>query len=174
VETPIELMYKAAKQSIPAEAAHVASIANKLQGSLSVLDRQSSLAGDPALLVSMAHVGGDMHAVLSTAVKSMDNCSQALLITANDFVQTDDQARADYNAMDQNLRNAPTPSHSTNELTPPELPGHEVDNTTPIGPPGTTTHVDPTKDPESSTEDQDDRGDGGDNQPGIPEVDREW
>ena len=174
MDTPIELMYKAAKQSIPAEAAHVASIANKLQGSLSVLDRQSSLAGDPALLVSMSHVGGDMHAVLGRAVKSMDNCSQALLITANDFVQTDDQARADYEAMDKNLKNAPTPSHPTTELPPPEKPGHEVENTTPIGPPGTTTTVDPTEDPGSSAQDQEDRGDGSDDEPGIPEVDRDW
>lgn len=174
METPIELMYKAAKVSIPAEAAHVASIANKLQACLSVLDRQSSRAGDPALLVSMLHVGGDMHAVLGQAVKTMDNCSQALLLTAKDYVDTDDQAQEDYNNMGDALKTKSTPSHPTNELPNPEKPGHEVENTAPIGPPGTTTHIDPTEDPGSSAQDQEDRGDGSEDLPAIPEIDREW
>jgi hypothetical protein len=175
METPIELMYKAAKDSIPAEALHVSSIANKLLASLSVIDRETAHAGEPALLVSMLHVGGDMHAVLQSAVKSMDNCSQALLVTANDYVATDAQARADYDNMNQGLRDREVPTHPTDERHgDPETPGFEVETPPYVGPPGQTQHVDPTEDPTTPDEDEADRGEGGEDVPDVPEVERDW
>lgn len=174
METPIELMYKAAKTDIPAEGSHVARIANHLQQCLSVMDVQSARAGEPQVLSSMLHVGGDMHAVLRRAVTSMDNCSVAVLVTAQDYVATDAQARADYDNMNSRLKNAPTPSHPTTPLPNPEAPGATVNAPSPVYPPGHTVTIEPNEDPVDPEREREERGDGGGNQPGIPEIDREW
>lgn len=174
METPIAMMYRAAKTDIPAEAAHVARIANHLQSCLSVMDVQSAHAGEPAVLTSMLHVGGDMLSVLGRAVTSMDNCSVALILTANDYVATDDQARADYDALSSTLRDAPTETHPTASLPNPEAPGADVPLPSGPYPPGQTGHVDPNEAPVDPEQEREDRGDGGDDQPGIPEIDRDW
>lgn len=174
MDTPIEIMYKAAKVEIPAEADHVTRIANKLQASLTILNQEASRAGDPAAMVSMLHVGGDMHVVLSGAATTMDNCALALKATADDYVATDDQARADYNAMSDSLKNGEIPTHDPAPLDNPEAPGYEVNVPPYAGPPGTTHHVDPAEDPTPPSEDQEDRGDGSEDQPGVPDVDRDW
>lgn len=174
MQSPIELMYQAAKVDIPAEAAHVARIANRLQEALSTLNVESAHAGDPALLTSMLHVGGDMLAVLGKAVTTMDNCAVAVKLTADDYVATDDQAAADYENMNDRLKNQQMPpKHETTPLPNPEAPGYDVESPQPFpGPP--TTHIDPEEDPTLPSEDAGERGDGSENQPGIPDVDRDW
>ncbi|GAA1504577.1 hypothetical protein [Nocardioides humi] len=175
METPIEMMYRAAKKDIPAEADHLTRLTNKLQASLATLNVEAAHAGDPAVLTSMLHVGGDMHAVLGRAVTTMDNCSVAIKITADDYVATDAQAKADFDAMSDELKNTPMPTpHETTELPNPEAPGYDVEVPPPYGPPGTTHHVDAEEDPTPPSEDQSDRGDGGENQPDVPDVDRNW
>ena len=79
METPIKAMYQAAKVNIPAQGDRVTTVANTLAAELSTLDRQASHAGDPAALVSLLHVGGDMHSVLKVAVDSLDNMAAALI-----------------------------------------------------------------------------------------------
>lgn len=177
METPIELMYKAAKTEIPAEASHVARIANHLEKCLSVMDLQSARAGEPKVLTSMLHVGGDMHAVLRRAVTAMDNCSVAVLVTADDYVATDAQARAHYEKMSSRLKNATAPSHHpTTALPHPEAPGAtiKVPNPPILPPTDNTVTIEPTEDPVDPQREREERGDGGGNQPGIPGIDREW
>lgn len=174
MQTPIERMYHAAKVDIPAEAAHLMRIANHLQSCISIMDAQSARAGEPAVLTSMLHVGGDMHSVLSRAVTTMDNCSVALLITADDFVKTDDRAAADYAAMSTHLQNAPTPTHTPDELPAnPEDDGYDVDTGFPPYP-GEDNHVDPNPDPTDPDDESSGRGDGSEDQPAIPETERDW
>lgn len=175
METPIEMMYNAAKVDIPAEAEHLQRLTNKLQAALATLNVQSAEAGDPPVLTSMLHVGGDMHAVLGRAVTSMDNCAVAIQLTADDYVQTDEQARADYEAMSDHLKNLPMSTHQTTPLPAPEAPGYDVQAPPYAGPPGSTVHVDAAEDPILPSEDEADRGDGSEDQPDVPEIERdEW
>lgn len=175
--SPMELLYQAAKKDIPAEAVHLSGITNRLQTFLDVMDVATAKAGEPAAMVSMLHVAGDVHAVLRRAVKTMDNCSAALLATANDYAQTDAQARADYDKLGPKLRNSPLPKHPTTPMPKPEKPGYTVDVPPFLYPPGHgpgKVRIDPNPTPVDPDDEQKQRGDGGDDDPHIPEVAGGW
>lgn len=173
MDTPIEAIYKAAKEEIPAEGDYLTRIAGHLHSAITTLDRQTAHAGEPALMTSMLRVGGDIYDVLHLAVRSLDNASVALIMTADDFVNTDDQAREDYENLSQDLKDAEMPHHSTDELGNPEDEGYDVENPMPM-PPGTT-HVDPSEDPDTPDQDREQRDAQEDSQPELPDAPgRDW
>ncbi|WP_141012475.1 hypothetical protein [Nocardioides sambongensis] len=173
MDTPIEAIYRAAKEEIPAEGDYLTRIAGSLQSAITTLDRQTAHAGEPALMTSMLRVGGDIYDVLHLAVRSLDNASLALIMTADDFVNTDDEARADYEKLSGDLKDAELPHHSTEELGDPEAPGYDVEHPMPM-PPGST-HVDPSVDPVTPDQDSEARDAGEDPQPELPEAPgRDW
>lgn len=178
MDNPIQAMYQAAKVEIPAEGDLVNRIAGHLKTALDTLDRQTAHAGEPALMTSMLHVGGDVHDVLHSAVRSLDNAAQALVLTANDLVNTDDQARQDFDGLDGRLRDAEMPSHSPEAVDSPEAPGYDAEQPMPYpGPPGGTVHVDPTEAPDHPDEDREEREDNlaDQDQPELPDAPgREW
>jgi len=181
MQSPLERMYHAAKVDIPAEAAYLQRITNNLRGYLSDFDVASAEAGEPAVMTSMLHVGGDMLAVLRRAVTSLDNAADAVLITANDYRDTDDRARQDYQDLDQSLKSSPVPDHPTQSLPEPEKPGAELPAPPPGGPyppgpiPTEPPRMDPNEDPPDPEDQREERGDGSENQPEVPEIDRpEW
>jgi hypothetical protein len=125
IDTNIERMYYAGKHDIPNAADELSTIASRLYHHLVTFNKQSALAGDPAIMTSMLQVGGDLYDVLRGGVTSLNNCAGALIKTADDFVRTDEDARDDYRQMDGKLKNAPLPTEATTtpELTDPEAPG---------------------------------------------------
>ena len=123
VDLDIEYMYAAAKEHIPDKADHLAEIAKRLHHHVQALDVQAANAGDPAVLRNLLEVAGVTYGELRIGVKSLNNAAAAVLATANDFVRTDEDARADFNRIDatldgKGLKDLPLPEA---EPVPPEL-----------------------------------------------------
>lgn len=172
MQTPIQDMYTAAKQTIPAHGERVGGIASTLAGTINALNTQTAYAGDPAALVSMLHVAAEIDGVLRKAVTSLDNISAALIATANDYVATDGNAREDFDAMNQDLVDlTPPPSPRPPSIGTPQDPGYEyTPNLPPFMPPGSQgpIHVDPSIDPESPDTEQENRADDEPSAPTVP------
>jgi hypothetical protein len=112
IDSPIEAMYVAGKQDIPAEAELVARISTAMHGSLQQLDAQSALAGDPQVFTSMLTVAGEVYDVMRVALLDLDHCAAAIIATADDFVQHDSQAADDFRLLGSGLRDLPVPTHT--------------------------------------------------------------
>lgn len=153
-ETDIERMYRAGKTDIPNAADRLSGISSTFYDALQTLDQQAALAGDPRFLRTMLRVGGDLYDVLRGGVDSLNNCALAVVRTADDYVKVDDDARADFAAMDDGLRDKqqPDPSDVPPEITDPEAPGSTTEH------PGDVTVTTPsTPDPDSLAEDAEQR-----------------
>ncbi|NGZ99763.1 hypothetical protein G5V59_03810 [Nocardioides sp. W3-2-3] len=98
------------------------------------LDRQAALAGDPQVLRTMLQVGGDTYDVLRGAVTNLRRAAEAVILTADDFRSTDQQARDDFAQMDAALRNRPAPAAgpALPALGDPEHPGSVGTPSTPV------------------------------------------
>jgi hypothetical protein len=118
IKSPIEAMYVAGKQDIPAEAELVSGIANRLYDHLQSLDVQAARAGDPAIMRSMLSIGGQVYDVMRGTVVSLDHCASSIIKTADDFVATDEDAAADYQHLGTGLKTLDVPTHQV----PPALP----------------------------------------------------
>jgi len=127
-ETDIERMYRAGKTDIPNAADRLSGISTLLHHHLQTFNAQAALAGDPAIMRSMLEVGGDLYDVLRGGVVSLNNCAGAVIKTADDYVRTDADARADFARMDRDLKGAPLPKDATPppKLEDPEAPGATV------------------------------------------------
>jgi hypothetical protein len=148
IDTNLEHMYNAAKHDIPNAADKLSTIASRLHDHLVTFNKQAALAGDPAIMTSMLQVGGDLYDVLRGGVVSLNNCSGALIKTADDFVRTDEDARNDYRTMDGKLKSDPLPYGAS---TPPELKDPEAPGATAPAPPvhGGNEEIPSTPDPEA-------------------------
>ena len=156
IDTNIERMYNAGKHDIPNAAVKLSTISGYLYDYLETFNRQSALAGDPSIMTSMLQVGGDLYDVLRGGVTSLNNCADALIKTADDFVRTDEDARDDYRDMDKKLKDAPNPDDT---LVPPELKDPEAPGATTTGPRGEGETTPSTPDPEKPGEDAETRKD---------------
>lgn len=131
----LEAMYRAGKQDIPEEAAHVSKISGDLYDVIDTFNVQSALAGDPKIMVDMLTVAGDLYDVLRAAVTSLNNCSAAVIATADDFRKTDQNAARDYANMGNWLKElTPTPATPPPEVKNPEAPGASTTIDSPSGP----------------------------------------
>lgn len=99
VDLDIEFMLAAAKVNIPNTADRLYDLTKTLHGHLTTLNQQSALAGDPAFLRTMLTVGGDVYEVLRPGVTSLNNAAGAVLKTAMDFKNTDEDAARDFERM---------------------------------------------------------------------------
>jgi len=154
INTNIERMYNAGKNDIPHAASRLSDISGRLYEHLQVFNTQSALAGDPPLMTSMLRVGGDLYDVLRGGVESLNNCADAVIRTADDFVQTDEDARDDYRTMDQKLKDAPLPE---DETVPPVLVDPEAPGATTPGPGDGGDTTESTPEPETPEEDSERR-----------------
>ena len=125
IDTNIERMYVAGKKDMPQAAETLSGISIRLYEHIQVFNKQSALAGDPAIMTSMLQVGGDLYDVLRGGVVSLNNCGHALIRTADDFVRTDEDARDEYRTMDASVKNLPLPTDAIVPLEnkDPEAPG---------------------------------------------------
>ena len=102
--TSMEAMYRAGRQEIPHEAEQIQKISRDLYDVIDIVNVESAHAGDPKILVDMLTIGGDLYDVLRAAVTSLNNCATAVILTADDYRETDDQAASDYKNMDDSLK----------------------------------------------------------------------
>jgi hypothetical protein len=124
VSSDMEAMYRAGRVEIPAEAEHISTISWDLYDVIDTLNVQSAYAGDPEILVDMLTVGGDLYDVLGSAIKSLNNCAEAVIATADDFRRTDDDAARDYANMNGALKGQqPSPEYGPPEIKDPEKEG---------------------------------------------------
>jgi hypothetical protein len=154
IDTNIERMYNAGKNDIPNAAYKLSGISGHLYDHLQTFNKQAALAGDPAIMTSMLQVGGDLYDVLRDGVTSLNNCADALIRTADDFVRTDEDARDDYRNMDKDLKDAPLPE---DKVVPPELKDPEEPGATTTGPRGSGEETPSTPDPEKPGDDAETR-----------------
>lgn len=147
-ETDIERMYRAGRLDMPAAAERLRGVVDHLRGHIGSFDVQSALAGDPQIMRTMLQVAADVHGVLVKSVDTTYDAALAVIATADDFVATDEQARADYATMDDRVREAPAP-------VPPPSPQGTGDPEDP-GAPGTETTPEPTT-PERDRHERDHR-----------------
>ncbi len=150
METDLERMYRAGKDYIPKSAERLRSTSTKFHELLQVFDTQSALAGDPTVLRNMLMVGGDTYDVLRGGVDNLYNCAEAVVKTADDFRETDAQARDDFARMDARVKELPTPTEkpAPPSIGDPEKPGSAETPSTP----------DP-QDPDDERKDRDHRDD---------------
>lgn len=114
VDLDIEFMYAAGKVYIPDAADDLYQITKRLQSHMDTFNEQSALAGDPAGLVNLLTVVEECYRVLQPAVTTLNNMASAVIKTADDFVRTDSEARAEYRNMNAqvdgtSLGGLPTP-----------------------------------------------------------------
>lgn len=128
-ETHLETMYRAGKRDIPHKAAELARAAEKLGRHLETLNWQSGLAGDPAALRHLLHVGDAVYEGLADAVVACNHAALCVIATADDYRRTDDQAAADYARLGNGLKTADVPQA--------RLP----DDLGNLGAPGVTVHL---------------------------------
>ncbi|WP_154402584.1 hypothetical protein [Nocardioides speluncae] len=158
----MERLYRAGREEIPQEAEHIQTISRDLFDVIDIVNVQSARAGDPAILVDMLTIGGDLYDVLRDAVTSLNNCAAAVIATADDFRRTDEDAASDYDKMSDSLKGSqPLPVSAPPEIKDPEAEGA----TTVVG--GDDGHVppeevevestpDPTKTPDEDKQDHED------------------
>ena len=109
--TSMEAMYRAGRQEIPHEAEQIQKISRDLYDVIDIVNVESAHAGDPKILVDMLTIGGDLYDVLRAAVvTSLNNCATAVILTADDYRETDDQAASDYKNMDDSLKGSCAPA----------------------------------------------------------------
>ena len=156
IDTNLERMYNAGKNDIPNAAVKLSTITGHLYEHLEAFNKQAALAGDPAIMTSMLQVGGDLYDVLRGGVVSLNNCADALIRTADEFVRTDEDARDDYRNMDKDLKDDPLPE---DKHVPPELKDPEAPGATTTGPRGSGETTDSTPDPDKPSEDAETRED---------------
>lgn len=154
IDTNLERMYNAGKFDIPNAADRLDTITTHLYTHLQTFNEQAALAGDPAIMRSMLQVGGDLYGVLRGGITSLNNCAEALIKTADDFVRTDQDARDDYREMDGRLKNAPLP---TGEKPPPALTDPGAPGSTSPTPGGGTSTTPSTPDPDAPSDDAEER-----------------
>ncbi len=154
IDTNLERMYHAGKVDVPHAADRLDTIATRLYEHLQTFNQQAALAGDPAIMRSMLQVGGDVYDVLRGGVTSLNNCALALIQTADDFRRTDQDAKDDFQTMDEQLKNMGTPTGETPPpaLLDPEAPGSTVPNDD-----GGSTTTPSTPDPIAPSEDAEQR-----------------
>lgn len=151
MSTDLEAMYRAGKVDIPEESAHIAKISGNLHGVIDTFNVQSANAGDPTIMVDMLTVAGDLYDVLRAAVTSLNNCSTAVIATANDFRDNDAEAARDFANMDKWLKEmTPTPSAPPPEIKDPEGEGASTTVDSPSGP--HEVDIESTPDPTSTPE----------------------
>lgn len=159
VDLDLEYMYVAGKKIFPDTADEVAAIAKNLHHHLEVFNEQSALAGDPSFMTSLLKVGGEAYDALRGGVVSLNSAGAAMVLTANDFKENDEDAQRDFNKIDvkldgQDIREvtAPAPAPAPPRLPDPAAPGAPLPEGTPWHP-GLPGSVESTPDPESPDED---------------------
>ena len=151
LETDLERMYRAGKEYIPKSAERLRKTSTTFHDLLEVFDKQSALAGDPTVLRNMLRVGGDTYDVLRRGVGNLYHCAEAVVKTADDFRETDAQARDDFARMDSRLQgpaDRPREKPAPPSIGDPEKPGSA----------GTPSTPDP-QDPDDEREDRNHRDD---------------
>lgn len=149
MQTNLERMYLAGRRELPKAAEELRGVVNHLSESLATIDTQSAKAGDPPVLRSMLLVNGDVHDVLRQAIGTLYDAATAIILTADDFVATDEDARQDLARLAQEVRDMPDPTAPT----PPPAAG----NPEAPGAPGTASTPDPV-DPKEDRSSRDHRG----------------
>ncbi|WP_134764848.1 hypothetical protein [Nocardioides sp. 1609] len=91
--------------NVPDQAERMARVAQDLFDGLGSLNSMSALAGDPTALRNLLQVGSDVYDELRKTVGSLNNIGVALVMTADDFHGTDEQAEKKY----EHLTPAPLP-----------------------------------------------------------------
>lgn len=131
VMTEMERMYRAGRHDIPDTAYDTMRVSFDLYDSLDDFNVQAALAGDPAIMRSMLTVAGDLYEALRMAVLTLNNCAAAVIATANDYAQSDEQAKADFERLDRSLKDwSSSPSAPPPEIKDPEAPGASTTVTT--------------------------------------------
>ncbi|NHA01443.1 hypothetical protein G5V59_20825 [Nocardioides sp. W3-2-3] len=122
-------MYWAATKALPDQADLISAVAKSLAMGLDTLNVQAALAGDSPALTGALSIGGDVHAVLRSAVISLNNAAQAVLATAADYARTDDEAREDLHRLGLRLPSVADPSPASAGPALPDLaaPGATTD-----------------------------------------------
>lgn len=119
IDLDIEFMFVAAKKHIPDKADHLAEVAQRLYHHLQDLNVHAARAGDPAALTNLLKVGGATYDALRIGVTSLNNAAATLNATAQDFLNTDQDARDDFAKIDVNLNGVPLADAPVGSATPP-------------------------------------------------------
>lgn len=124
---PIVALYTAARQGLPDRAEHLASIANDLTAIIDGLDIETAKAGDPPALVDMLKIAGEIHDGIRRGVVSLNNAAVSLEETADDYVETDAEARREFNAWESALKSMGVPqTREPVDIGNPEDPGFVI------------------------------------------------
>lgn len=155
LESPLELMYRSGRVTIPNIATDVSTIANALDSVKCTLDVQAAHAGEPPVIVDALTVCWDVHNALRRMVSSMNNAAAAVIASADDFRRTDNDAAQDFRRMDPSLRRgdpgeAPEVAPSTNPESPGATDYSDYDDAAPTK--GDGEYVEPTPAPEINCE----------------------
>ncbi|MBM9458692.1 hypothetical protein JK386_02140 [Nocardioides sp. zg-536] len=127
VYVPIVKIYTAARQGIPDQAEDLALIAGRLQSIVNTLDIQTAKAGDPPALRDALDVAARIHDGIRRGVMTLNHAAVALELTGDDYVQTDDQARSDFNGWNGALKDLDvTRTAVPGDIGSPEAPGAVV------------------------------------------------
>ncbi|MDN4162508.1 hypothetical protein [Nocardioides abyssi] len=117
LQIDIPRLYRAGKVDVPEEAAHLAEISADLFDALGTFNVMTAQAGDPAAWRRLLKVGGEVYEEIRETVLDLNNIGVALIKTADHFVETDADARRQYDGMGRHLKDVdPRPADVPPEM----------------------------------------------------------